>query len=165
MKRRVHFPRGQSGRGRDFICGRTRGRTTVKGLVTACVLAASLMGLAAAPASADPPTQVGPFEETFADVNPCTGLAQTGTLVVTFYVHAHDGQTVARADRTLATSSGFFGTGTSSYVLNGEIEMFRFTDILSNDAGDRIRARSVFVADLSTGAVRVDAFDLTCLGS
>jgi hypothetical protein len=50
-------------------------------------------------------------------------------------------------------------------VLNGEIEMFRFTDILSNHARDRIRARSVVVVDLSTGTARVDSFDLTCLGS
>jgi len=68
-----------------------------------------------------------PFEETFEDVNPCTGLLQTGTLVVTFYVHSQNGRIVARGDRTLSTSSGFVGTGTSSYVLNGEIEMFRFT--------------------------------------
>ena len=140
-------------------------RTTIKRLVTASVLAASLLLLTAAPASADPPTQMGPFAETFQDVNPCTGLVQTGTLVVTFSVHSEDGRIIARGDRTLSTSSGFVGTGTSSYVLNGEIEMFRFTDILRNGAGDRIRARSVFVVDLSTATVRVDSFDLTCLGS
>ena len=140
-------------------------RTTIKRLVTACVLAASLLLLTAAPASADPPAQMGPFAETFQDVNPCTGLVQTGTLVVTFSVHSEDGRIIARGDRTLSTSSGFVGTGTSSYVLNGEIEMFRFTDILRNGAGDRIRARSVFVVDLSTATVRVDSFDLTCLGS
>jgi hypothetical protein len=98
-------------------------------------------------------------------VNPCTGLAQTGTLAVTFYVHSQDGRIVARGDRTLSTSSGFVGAGTSSYVFNGEIEMFRFSDILSNDAGDRISARSVFVVDLSDGTVRVDSVDLTCLNS
>jgi hypothetical protein len=140
-------------------------RTTIKRLVTACALAASLLFLVVAPASADPPTQVGPFEEAFEDVNPCTGILQTGTLVVTFNVHSQDGRIVARGDRTLSTSSGFVGAGTSSYVLNGEIEMFRFTDILSNHAGDRIRARSVAVVDLSTGTLRVDSFDLTCLGS
>jgi hypothetical protein len=31
-------------------------------------------------------------------------------------------------------------------------------------AGDRISARTVFVVDLSTGTVRVDRFELTCLG-
>jgi hypothetical protein len=134
-------------------------------LVRACVVAASLLLLVPATASADPPTQIGPLTETFADVNPCTGLAQTGTLAVTFYVHSEGGRTVARGERTLSTSSGFVGTGTSSYVLNGEIEMFRATDILSNGAGDRIRARSVVVVDLSTGTARIDSFELTCLGS
>jgi hypothetical protein len=134
-------------------------------LVSACVVAASLLLLVPATASADSPTQIGPLTETFADVNPCTGLAQTGTLVVTFYVHSEGGRTVARGERTLSTSSGFVGTGTSSYVLNGEIEMFRFTDILSNGEGDRIRASSVVAIDLSTGTARVDSFELTCLGS
>jgi len=139
--------------------------TAIGRLGAACVLSASLLLSATAPAGAEAPTQVGPIEEPFADVNPCTGLDQTGTLSVTFYVHAQDGRTVARGRRTLSTSSGFAGTGTSSYVLNGEVEMFRFTDLLRNDAGDRIRARSVVVVDLSTGSARVDSFELTCVGS
>jgi hypothetical protein len=134
-------------------------------LVRVCFVAASLLFLVPATASAEAPTQIGPLTETFADVNPCTGLAQTGTLVVTFYVHSEGDRIVARGERTLSTSSGFVGTGTSSYVLNGEIEMFRLTDILSNGAGDRIRARSVVAIDLSTGTARVDSFELTCLGS
>jgi hypothetical protein len=134
-------------------------------LVHACFVAASLLFLVPATASAEAPTQIGPLTEAFADVNPCTGLAQTGTLVVTFYVHSEGDRTVARGERTLSTSSGFVGTGTSSYVLNGEIEMFRLTDILSNGAGDRIRARSVLALDLSTGTARVDSFELTCVGS
>jgi hypothetical protein len=145
--------------------GHISGDEAIKRLVAAGALAASLLLLAGAPASADAPTQVGPVAETFEDVNPCTGLVQKGMLVVTFYVHFEDGRIVARGDRTLSTSSRFVGRGTSSYVLNGEIEMFRFTDTLSNDAGDRIRARSVVVVDLSTGTARVDSFDLTCLGS
>jgi hypothetical protein len=134
-------------------------------LVRVCFVAASLLFLVPATASAEAPTQIGPLTETFADVNPCTGLAQTGTLAVTFYVHSEGDRIVARGERTLSTSSGFVGTGTSSYVLNGEIEMFRLTDILSNGAGDRIRARSVLALDLSTGTARVDSFELTCVGS
>jgi hypothetical protein len=137
----------------------------MKRWVTGSVLAASLLLVVAAPAGADPPTQMGPFEETFDDVNPCTGLVHTVTIAVTFSVHSHDGRNVAHGERTLSTSSGFVGEGTSSFVANGEIEMFRFTDMLSNDAGDRIRAKGVFVVDLSTGTVRVDIFDLVCLGS
>jgi hypothetical protein len=65
----------------------------------------------------------------------------------------------------LAACGGFVGEGTSSFVAHGEIEMFRFSDMLSNDAGDRIRADGLFVFDLSTGTLRVDTFELTCLGS
>lgn len=135
----------------------------MKRLVTGCALAAALLLVVAAPAGADPPTQFGPFEDTFDDVNPCTGLVHTVTIAATFFVHSHPGGVVA--DRTLSTSSGFFGEGTSSFVNNGKVEMFRFTDLLSNDAGDRIQATGVFVEDLSTGTVRVDRFELTCLGS
>jgi len=138
--------------------------TNGRRLASMCAVASAILFLLAAPASAEPRIEVGPITETFADVNPCTGRLQTATLTVTFYVHSQDGRTVAQADRTLSTSSGFVGTGTSSYVLNGQVEMFRFTDILSDGAGARIRARSVVLADLSTGTVRVDSFDLACLG-
>jgi hypothetical protein len=107
---------------------------------------------------------MGPFEETFDDVSPCTGLVHTVTIAATFSVHSHNGRIVAHGDRALSTSSGFSGGGISSFVDNGQIEMFRFTDILSNDSGDRIRANGVFVVDLSTGTVRIDKFELVCLG-
>jgi hypothetical protein len=42
--------------------------------------------------------------------------------------------------------------------------MFRKTDIMTNASGDRFRARSVFVADFPTMTVRVERFELTCLG-
>jgi hypothetical protein len=42
--------------------------------------------------------------------------------------------------------------------------MFRQTDILTNASGDRVRARAVFVLDLSTDTVRVEGGELTCLG-
>jgi hypothetical protein len=42
--------------------------------------------------------------------------------------------------------------------------VFRLTDILTNPSGDRIRARGLFVLDLSTGTARVDKGELTCLG-
>lgn len=47
---------------------------------------------------------------------------------------------------------------------NGQIAKFTATDILTNLAGDRIRARTVIVVNLSTETFRVDKFELTCLG-
>src|SRR5215210_8445713 len=120
---------------------------------------AALLGVAAlafaVPAVADPPAAF-PFEFVFDDVNPCTGLTHTVTIAGTTLVHDHDGRVVAHSDRTITTSpTGFVGHGTDSYVLNGQVEVFRLTDILTSPSGDRIRARFVMVVDLSTGTVRV----------
>ena len=118
----------------------------------------------AVPAAADPATEF-PFEFVFDDVNPCTGDIHTVTIAGTTSVHEHDGRIVAYSQRTITTSpTGFVGHGTDSYVLNGQTEMFRLTDILTNPSGDRFRARFVIVIDLSTGTVRVFTGDFTCLG-
>jgi hypothetical protein len=117
----------------------------------------------AAPAAADPPTAI-PFELVFSDVNPCTGLTQTVTFTGTEFVHDHDGRVVGRGERTITTSDGFVGHGTHSFVGNGQVLMFRLADILTNGSGDRIRATAVFILDLSTGTVRVDRGEVTCLG-
>jgi hypothetical protein len=124
-----------------------------------CVVALAVV----APAAGDRPTAF-PFEDVFEDVNPCTGLSMTVTFSGTEYIHFHDSRVVGRGDRTITTSDGFVGRGTHSFVDNGRVLVFRLTDILSNAAGDRIRARSVFVLDLATGSVRVDKGELTCLG-
>jgi hypothetical protein len=132
-------------------------------------LFAVLLGLAAlmvaGPATADPPTTL-PFEFTFDDVNPCTGLIHTVTIAGTTFVHDHDGREVAHSERTITTSpTGFVGHGTDTYVLNGQVETFRLTDILTNPSGDRIRARFVIVFDVATGAVKAFAGGPpTCLG-
>jgi hypothetical protein len=116
------------------------------------------------PAAADPPTAM-PFELTFPDVNPCTGLIHTVTIAGTTFVHSHDGRVVGHSERTITTDpTGFVGHGTDSFVDNGQIFKFRLTDILTNPAGDRIRARFVIVVDLSTETVRVEKGELTCLG-
>jgi hypothetical protein len=117
----------------------------------------------AAPAAADAPTEF-PILDVFTDVNPCTGNTMTVTFVGTTFVHEHGSRVVGHAHRTITTSDGFVGHGTDSFVDNGQVLTFRLTDILTNAAGDRFRARSLFVLDLSTDTVRVDRFSLTCLG-
>ena len=118
----------------------------------------------AVPAAADSPTGI-PFEFVFDDVNPCSGDTHTVTIAGSTFVHAHGDRLIAYSQRTITTSpTGFVGHGTDSYVLNGQIEMFRLTDILANPSGERIRARFVFVFDRSTGTVKVENGGLTCLG-
>lgn len=120
-----------------------------------------LLGVAAlvfvVPAVAEPPTPI-PFEYVFDDVNPCTGLTHTVTIAGTTFVHEHDGRLLATSERTITTSpTGFVGHGTDTDVLNGQVEVFRLTDILTNPSGDRIRAHFVLVTDVATGAVKVFA--------
>jgi hypothetical protein len=118
----------------------------------------------APPAAADPPTE-GSFEDTFEDVNPCTGLIHEVTITGTFFEHSHDGRIVVITERSITTDpTGFVGHGTDSFVDNGQVVRVSLTDILTNPAGDRIRARFVFVLDLSTDTVRVEKGEVTCLG-
>jgi hypothetical protein len=79
-------------------------------------------------------------------------------------VERHDSRIVVRGERTITTSDGFVGRGTDSSVDNGQVFMFRLDDMMTNASGDRFRARGLFVVDLSTGTVRVDRFEPTCLG-
>ena len=131
-------------------------------LAAAVTLVALVFAVAAA---ADAPTAL-PFEFVFDDVNPCTGDIHTVTISGTTYVHEHDGRIVAHSERTITTSpTGFLGHGRDSYVLNGQVEMFRLTDILTSPSGDRIRAGHVIVFDVATGEVKAFAGDPpTCLG-
>jgi hypothetical protein len=118
----------------------------------------------AAPAAADAPEEF-PILDVFPDTNPCSGEPMTVTFVGTGFIHFHGDRVVVRAARTITTSDGFAGHGTDSFVDNGQIVKFRLTDILTNpDSGEHLRARSVFVLDLSTDTTRVDRFELTCLG-
>jgi hypothetical protein len=136
----------------------------MKRLVIAGLLAASLVLSLATPAVANPRTEFSD-QMTFLDADPCTGDVHEVTIDVTFLVHFHDGVTVARGVRALSTSSGYAGRGQSSYVENGRVEMFRFSDRLTDVSGNSIRASGVFVLDLASGTVRVDRFELACLGS
>jgi hypothetical protein len=133
----------------------------MKRLVIGLLSVVALAG--AAPAAADRPTAFT-FEDVFPDVNPCTGNIMTVTIAGTGFFHEHGSRVVAHAERTITTSDGFVGHGTDSFVDNGQIVRFRFTDIMANASGDRFRARGVFVLDISTDTVRVDRFALTCLG-
>jgi hypothetical protein len=125
----------------------------------------SIVALAfAAPAAADAPEEF-PILDVFTDVNPCTGDVMTVTFVGTGFIHFHGDRIVVRAERTITTSDGFVGHGTDSFVDNGQVIKFRQTDIMTNAvSGERFRARGHFVIDLSTGTVRTERFELTCLG-
>jgi hypothetical protein len=135
-------------------------RTLVAGLASTALLLAT-----SGPAAADPRVQFGPFTDTFRDVDPCTGRTHTVTIVQTFFVHEHGDRFIGKGVSTISTSSGYVGRGHSSFVVNGNVEAGRFTDILTRPSGARIRAQGVAVIDVRSGTVRVERFTLTCVGS
>jgi hypothetical protein len=131
----------------------------------ACPGPADHGGASACPSGGGGSADRDSFEETFEDVNPCTGLTHTVTITGTIFEHSHDGRIVVINRRTITTDpTGFVGHGVVSFVANGQVERFSLTDILANPAGDRIRAHFVGVLDLSTDTVRVEKGELTCLG-
>jgi hypothetical protein len=128
----------------------TNARPTRNRLVAGCLLAVPLLFMGVAPAVADPPTEEVQPLDVFDDVNPCTGLIHTVTIAVTLSVHDHQGTEVVAGDSVISTSTGFSGQGTASFTSNSQVERFHFIDMLTNDEGDRIQAKGVFVIDLST---------------
>ena len=134
-------------------------------IISALVLAAATVILIpAAPAVANPPEVSGPFTITFHDRNPCTDTSHRVTIRATFSVHEHDDRFVGRSVRTITTSDGYVGTGTSSFVTNAHVSVLRFTDMMSRAPGDRFAAQGVFVFDLRSSEILVDRFRLACLG-
>ena len=132
-----------------------------RALLAASFCAAVVIGVAA-PAAADAPAAFT-FVDVFPDTNPCTGTAMTVTITSTGFVHGHGSREVAHAERTITTSDGFSGRGTETFLDNGQMLVFRQTDIMRNASGDRFRAHGVFVLDLATDTARVERFELTCL--
>jgi hypothetical protein len=126
-------------------------------LVVLCPLAFSV------PAAASPPFE-SQFVEVFDDVNPCTEGIHTVTISVTEFVHVHGSRVLAPQQRTITTSNGFIGRGSGIFLMNGQTLLLRASDILENDAADRILAQFVLVIDLASDTLRVDKFELTCLG-
>jgi len=143
---------------------KTNARPTRNRLLAGLLLAVPLLFVGVAPADADPPTEELLPLDVFRDVNPCTGLIHTVTITTTISVHDHQGTEVVTGDSVVSTSTGFSGQGTSSFTSNSQVERFHFIDMLTNDEGDRIQAKGVFVLDLSTDTARVDTFDLVCVG-
>jgi hypothetical protein len=118
------------------------------------------LGLTAATNAAAEPPAAFPFEETFVGVNPCTGADETITFAGTFFVFERGHGISHRLERTITTSSGFTGRGNEISIDHDRI--FLVHDILTNGAGDHIRAQVVLVHD-GSGTLRVERFDATCV--
>lgn len=147
--------------------GRTArpGFRLLKGAAAALGAAGLIVVGLASPAAADPPT-VEYFSNTFPDVNPCTGEMHTVTIELTESQHFHGDNFIGTGRTTITTEpTGFSGSGTTTVVETEGAFVFRGVDILSDPAGNRIMASVIFVANPSTGDIRVVDADLTCVHS
>jgi hypothetical protein len=123
---------------------------------------ALMVMMLASPAAADPPT-LDDFSMTFPDVNPCTGEIHTVTVELTLFQHFHGDRFVEHGVSTVTTSTGFEGGGTTTLVDTDGAFVFRLLDVLTDEAGSRIMARTIFIVDPVTGDVRVQSGDLKCV--
>ena len=102
----------------------------------------------------------------FEAVNPCTGLDHWVTITGTAWVNDHGDQWVVRVKRTITTSDGFEGRGTSTEVVVWDnVWKGSINDMLRHPSGARIRAHFVWLADFKTvpPTWRVDLGSLTCV--
>ena len=128
----------------------------------ACLTAVLLMGLTGTGA-AQSPVRV-PFQFSFQGNDPCTGVAQTVTIQGVSFVRDINGRVVNTDFRLVTTDTGYAGHGTDQLVVNGQLNIFRGTDILTNDAtGHQAVFRVVFLLDLSTGVVRLNDVNISCV--
>ena len=132
-------------------------RRSKKSLLPALGLLAAFVAVTSPAAAAGPVAH--PFNESFVDVNPCTGELHGVTVTGTFYEFERANGISYRIDRVVSTSSGFSGGGTEVGIHE---RIFRITDRLTNAVGDMISVNDLFVVDAS-GRVHVDSLgDLTC---
>jgi hypothetical protein len=106
------------------------------------------------------------FEQKLVGPDPCSGEIHTLTITWTCREQQQaNGAYVQICKREVVTDpTGYVGRGTLTVVDNGKIQNLRFTDVLKNDAGDRMQGRSHGLFDLSAGTVRIYKFDSVCLG-
>ena len=130
------------------------------------VLLVGMLGLVlVGPVAANAPTVLPPLVEVFDDIDPCTGEVHTVTITVQITEHVHQGdRIVAQGKSTLTTTAGYIGSGTRTFVDNGQNVVFRLIDRLTDEDGNRIRVRIVTIFDLTSGELRVDRFGITCVG-
>ena len=106
----------------------------------------------AAPASADPPTEVT-FEDVFPDRESVYRQRHDGhDCPSTAYVHEHGSREVVHGEMDDYDKRWIRRPwGRRHLSLTARSSCSRQTDIMTNASGDRFRARGVFVLDISTG--------------
>lgn len=129
------------------------------------VAAMTMIGLLAAPAAAGKPTQLGPFEDTFPDTDPCTGGPMEVTLIEVVYVHDdHKNNFVQRIQRSGTTDVGYeMLNGQDKFIANNGGARANFKDVWRNpETGHKMQASGAF--RMVGNSPVVDSFNLRCVG-
>lgn len=96
--------------------------------------------------------------------DPCSGQWHTITITWICREKIADGAAVMNCKREIVTNpTGYVGRGNITQVVNDQILNVRYSDILKNDAGDRMHVRSHGLLDLSTDTWRIFEFEAVCL--
>ena len=128
----------------------------------ACLTAVLLMGLTGTGA-AQSPVRV-PFQFSFSLNDPCTGVPMTVTVQGISFIRDINGRVGNTDFRLVTTDTGYAGHGTDQLVVNGQVNLFRGTDVLTNEAtGHQFVVRAVFLLDLSTGVVKLNKVNFSCV--
>jgi hypothetical protein len=134
----------------------------MKTLKRVVCLTAMLMGLVVTSA-AQSPVRI-PFQFSFQANDPCTGAPMTVTIQGISFVRDINGRVVNTSHRLISTDTGYAGHGTDTLVVNGQNNIFRNADVLTNDeTGHQFVARVVFVLDLKTGLVTLNSVNVSCV--
>jgi hypothetical protein len=124
-----------------------------------------LIGLGAAPAAADKPVQLGPFQEVIVDVDPCNGGLMEFTLNLTFFEHQeHNNNFVGRIAVTGSTDSGYILKGHDRLVQN-QNGVRRALKVMGRnpETGDMLQVTPKF--RMVGNSPVIDSFDLRCVGA
>jgi hypothetical protein len=143
--------------------------------LTLLATVAILMGLVAAPASADKPTeftvelQFPRDNPDFLVNDPCTGKDMVVDVQLVIREHqGHKNNLVAHIKGYGTTSSGYVLSGSPEHLMvkgdpaNPDLVVSGFSDMWTNPNGDKMHMKSVFI--LRNGVIQVDIFESKCVG-
>ena len=113
-------------------------------------VALTMMGLAV-PVLADRPEPDFTMVFVIRGADPCSGTAQTVTIVADFYVQDTNGASVMKQSRTITTDpTGYVGRGEATVVNNGQIIVMSLHDTMVSSSGARARIGGTIILDAST---------------
>jgi hypothetical protein len=129
----------------------------------ACLTALLVLGLVVTSAATISAQRI-PFKFSFAANDPCTGQPMTVTIQGVTFAREIQGRVVNTSARLISTDTGYIGHGTDTLVVNGQVNIFRNADVVTNDAtGHQFVARVVFLLDLSTNTIRLNKVNVQCV--